>query len=169
MGWMLVWGMSFLCHFTLILDLVTLKNQPSVCGSCFCAISEFCSTFLLPLSRSQTRCIIKKYGPYFLFIYADSTVLAVPVDLLFCSPSSSCPHWADLCRIKRFLKSWDNVSEFDFADMHNAFWDKTPFIYHLQIFILFAWLLWNSLLYKGRNQLTHIQHKFSTAVTQWRS
>ena len=90
--------MSFLCHFTLIFSLV--NSQMSVCGCSVCHIS-----ILFDISPSSSppvhkRCIIKKNGPYFLFIYADSTVLAVPVHLLFCSPTSSCSHWDDTMQNK---------------------------------------------------------------------
>lgn len=102
--------LSSLCHYTLIFSLIYLKKQMSVWKSLLCHIRVLFDILPSFFTLIEKRCIIKKYGPYFLFIYADSTVLAVPVDLLFCSPTSSCSNWADQCRIKRFLKSLDVAS-----------------------------------------------------------
>lgn len=145
--------LSSLCHYTLIFSLIYLKKQMSVWKSLLCHIRVLFDILPSFFTLIEKRCIIKKYGPYFLFIYADSTVLAVPVDLLFCSPTSSCSNWADQCRIKRFLKSLDvasvdeSVIVLDCADTQDKFRDKTPFIYNLIQFNFMGKLTRNRIYY----------------------
>lgn len=96
MRWLLRNGAClFFSHSTLIFSPINFKDQMSVCGCPVCHIRVLFDISPSAFPLMDKRCIIKKNGPYFLFIYADSSVLAVPVHFLFCSPMSSCSHWAD--------------------------------------------------------------------------
>lgn len=74
---------EYLCYWGVLLMRWILRNVFSL------SLLQLQTSVFVPYrvaSPLMHRCIMKKYGPYFLFIYADSTVLAVPVSLPFCSP-----------------------------------------------------------------------------------
>lgn len=124
---------SFLCH--LVFSWV---SDPDVSVRVSCVPYQSCMTFPLHPSLMDKKCNINKYGPYFLFIYADRQYCT----RCACVPTSSCSYGADPLQNKEVSQTLICFQlqqlciigcMVNLTDVHHIFRDKSPFIYNLDI------------------------------------